>query len=391
MMDVLVLLSDEAAVGLRAALLERGAKVHLAGDGGAAARRCVNEPPEVAVLELTQVSEADRRSIALAGARPDGPAIVLVRPEGDETPLADLVPGVVPFDVLRAPVASRRLAMVVRRAATHARVAHDRRRWEAAETAFDRELEEEVRGLERTLAATRATPGVRRRLAIALPERIGELMRALRGRIAAVLEMKLPIDPSCVAALEDAVTAADRLLRMSLDLRDAALAEAGALTPAWQEVELEPLIGQVAASQARLAGDFQSRVVLEIEGALGSIVSDPELLARLLVNLVERAVRQSRRGLVTVHACRTGHLVRLAVRDTGTVVPNDLEGRLFESTTRLLPGGSVFHRGMGLPFCRAATIALGGRIDVKAHSGSGSSFDVTLDDRKAAGALRRVA
>jgi signal transduction histidine kinase len=114
----------------------------------------------------------------------------------------------------------------------------------------------------------------------------------------------------------------------------------------------------------------------------GEAVFDPALLARVLQNLVDNAVKYSPRSEpIRVELRRAGEGVRLVVEDRGRgVAPEDRE-RIFASWVRLeapaVRAAPPSH-GIGLAFCRHAVEAHGGRVFVEAAEPRGARFVVEL-------------
>ncbi len=95
------------------------------------------------------------------------------------------------------------------------------------------------------------------------------------------------------------------------------------------------------------------------------VTGDPEALRRMLVNLVDNAVRYAR-SQVTVAARRCDDAVLVTVTDDGDGIPPEHAERAFERFTtlddaRARPDGDVSGAGLGLAIVRATAHAHGGR------------------------------
>jgi signal transduction histidine kinase len=179
-------------------------------------------------------------------------------------------------------------------------------------------------------------------------------------------------------ALRSLRAAADELNRLVSNLLDVGPAEDGTLAVDRRELDLQALCHEVGqALEARLAQRQQELRVLE-PTPCGSVKADSDLIRRVLLNLVDNAIKQSPRGSV-ISVELSGHpdRVELAVRDQGVGVPEGSEERIFEKYVRLgnhAPGS----RGLGLTFCRLAAQAHGGKIWVERLTPQGSLFRVQL-------------
>jgi two-component system phosphate regulon sensor histidine kinase PhoR len=111
------------------------------------------------------------------------------------------------------------------------------------------------------------------------------------------------------------------------------------------------------------------------------IAGDEETLERLLLNLLENAIKYNREGgSVTVTLGHSGGELQLEVADTGIgVPPRDLR-RIFERFYRVDSGRSRDEggTGLGLAIVKHAAQLHGGRIEVTSELGHGSVFRVLL-------------
>lgn len=111
------------------------------------------------------------------------------------------------------------------------------------------------------------------------------------------------------------------------------------------------------------------------------VEADQEFLQRLLMNLVENAMKYSPAGSATqVEARSSGSAVRLEVRDQGQGIPEHMRGRIFEKFVRLHESGASIRSGsgLGLAFCQAVAEAHEGRIWVEDNTPHGSVFVLEL-------------
>ena len=138
----------------------------------------------------------------------------------------------------------------------------------------------------------------------------------------------------------------------------------------------------VRDSRALVAHDLKAR---QIEAAVNLssdpcvIIGDPVLLQQVLVNLIMNAVDAmaatppTRRYLTITTAVRAAD-VQLSVRDSGTGLPQDIDGTLFTPFVTTKPDGL----GVGLTIVRTIVEAHAGTIDAHNNSDGGATFTVTL-------------
>lgn len=121
------------------------------------------------------------------------------------------------------------------------------------------------------------------------------------------------------------------------------------------------------------------RLVVE-PGVPRLILSDPQRMRQILLNLVGNAIKFTERGEVRLRVSADASLITFHVEDTGMGISPAALLTLFEpfvqadsSTTRRF-GGS----GLGLSIVRRLVEAMGGRVSVESEVAVGSVFRVTL-------------
>jgi len=111
------------------------------------------------------------------------------------------------------------------------------------------------------------------------------------------------------------------------------------------------------------------------------IEADQEFLRRLLLNLLDNALKYSTRGCCTrLGAQRTEGGIRLEVRDQGRGIPEHMREQIFQKFVRLEDGqpGTRSSSGLGLAFCQLVAEAHQGRIWVEENPPQGSLFVLEL-------------
>lgn len=137
-------------------------------------------------------------------------------------------------------------------------------------------------------------------------------------------------------------------------------------------VDLAAFLSSQAASHADVAAAKQ--VTLSVRDAAGAAVLDPQVVGRILDNLLANAIRHAPAGgTVTLGAERAPGRLALVVRDTGPGVPPDLADRVFEPFVTGRPDGT----GLGLAIARELADAHGGRLCLRG-AGPGAVFVLEL-------------
>jgi signal transduction histidine kinase/ActR/RegA family two-component response regulator len=169
-------------------------------------------------------------------------------------------------------------------------------------------------------------------------------------------------------------------------LLDISRLDAGAIRVEWSDQDVIPLVSQIRETFLALAEERGIALELDITDAAAPLIArtDPELLRRILHNLVGNAIKFTSEGEVTIHVGRRqagiARQLFVAVRDTGPGIPADEQERVFEEFYQL--GNPERDRsrglGLGLAIVRRTAQLIAADIALESTPGIGSSFVVTL-------------
>ncbi|WP_192772633.1 sensor histidine kinase [Plantactinospora soyae] len=210
----------------------------------------------------------------------------------------------------------------------------------------------------------------------------------LRAPVTAIIGLaRLLVDPSSDPLtdeqrqqLELIRGSARDLLALVNDLLDLAKAESGTIEPAWSDIELRVVFGQLRATVAPLATRPEVELVVDDPEPPAVIRSDEILLTQILRNLLHNGLKFTSQGQVRMTAESDGSTWTLRVSDTGIGIPTELQERIFEEFYQV-PGKSSGGTGLGLPYARRLVTILGGTLHVESRFGEGSAFVVQLPVR----------
>jgi NtrC-family two-component system sensor histidine kinase KinB len=106
---------------------------------------------------------------------------------------------------------------------------------------------------------------------------------------------------------------------------------------------------------------------------------DVDMIRRVLINLLENAVKYTRAGdHIDVSVKMADDQLEVSVCDNGPGISEKDRERIFDKFFRLSGESRPKGLGLGLAFCRLAVEAHGGRIWVDSEEGKGSTFTFTL-------------
>src|SRR3989454_933457 len=113
-----------------------------------------------------------------------------------------------------------------------------------------------------------------------------------------------------------------------------------------------------------------------------TLKSDKSRLEQVLNNIILNAVDfvSANTGKIEISAENKNGKVLFTVKDNGTGIPKDKQGRLFTQFYQLDTSATRKHggSGLGLSICKGIVNALGGEIWVESDAGTGASFYFTI-------------
>jgi signal transduction histidine kinase len=142
-------------------------------------------------------------------------------------------------------------------------------------------------------------------------------------------------------------------------------------------------LAKVAAACLASAGAETGRSGLHVESSLGPapLLGDPDLITRLVANLVDNAVRHNvPGGSVQVSTARRDGRAVLSVANSGPAIPPDELARLLQPFQRLATtrGSDGDGHGLGLPIVRAIATAHGATLATRARPAGGMQVQVSF-------------
>jgi signal transduction histidine kinase/ActR/RegA family two-component response regulator len=246
-----------------------------------------------------------------------------------------------------------------------------RRRWQR-HTLHALDQAERLRRLQTELdAAQRNDSDKSRFLAIASHD-LRQPVHAL-GLFAATLHKRLHDSPDQALA-RNLMRSVDGLERSFNAMLDISRLDGGAVTPRPQTFPLRDVFRRLHmqyGGQAELAG-----LALRFSPGGKSVTSDPQLLERIVGNLVQNAIRYTTHGGVVVVARNTATHLNVEVWDTGCGITPENLPRIFDEFYQVGRGERDRSQGlgMGLAIVKRLVALLGHRLEVASAPGRGTMF-----------------
>lgn len=201
----------------------------------------------------------------------------------------------------------------------------------------------------------------------------------VQGYVSALADGTADDEATRQRALAGIQREAERMARLITALLELARLEAGL-------VPFKPVALDLAALARQVLADFDSshgaRLKDELPSSLPVVQADPTQMERVLVNLLENALRFTPPdGVVTVGgSVERDNCVSIWVQDTGPGIPPEALPHVFDRFYQADPSRSTGRvgSGLGLTIAREIVTRHGGTIAAEGHLGHGARFTITL-------------
>jgi signal transduction histidine kinase len=181
------------------------------------------------------------------------------------------------------------------------------------------------------------------------------------------------------AMIQLAQRSVEQISRMVKSLLDIERLEQGRALLNRQPTSLEPLLVGAVQLVQPMAEESEQTVCHEIAPKLPPIQVDSDMIQRVVMNLLENAIKHTPGGgSITLRARTIEDNVCISVSDTGPGIPRQFRDEIFDKFFRIKNSEAPNGVGLGLAFCRLAVEAHGGRIWVDSEAESGAVFTFTL-------------
>jgi two-component system phosphate regulon sensor histidine kinase PhoR len=207
-------------------------------------------------------------------------------------------------------------------------------------------------------------------------------LAAIRGYAETLRDGALDEPATARRFTERIVSQCRRLQELLEDLLTLSRLEGVAPALEREPVALVAVVHRAVELISAVAREKRVEIVVETgEEPLPPVLGDPDGLERLVLNLLDNAIKYNRpEGRITLRLSRTDGEAVLEVTDTGIGIPPEAIPRLFERFYRVDKGRAREEGGTGLGLAIVKHVAQthGGQVEVESRIGHGSTFRVRL-------------
>jgi two-component system, OmpR family, sensor histidine kinase KdpD len=224
----------------------------------------------------------------------------------------------------------------------------------------------------------RATERLERSLLNSISHDLRTPLSSIMGTLSSLRdEGNAPGDESRRELLDLALEEAERMNRFVGNLLDITRLEAGVLKIKKEPYDLQDLLGSCLASlESRMKG---RKVKIQVPPDLPLIPMDSVLMAQVLINLLENALKYSPPdGIIEVAGRLRENRVEIEVADQGPGIPQEFKNQIFNKFFRFKRAEEVGGTGLGLAISKGIVEAHEGKIWAENRPQGGFKIIFTL-------------
>ncbi len=171
-----------------------------------------------------------------------------------------------------------------------------------------------------------------------------------------------------------------RLLKLVNTLLDFSRIEAGRMDASYEPTDLSKLTSELASVFNSAFERAGLKLIVRCEEIGQPVYVDAEMWEKIVFNLLSNALKFTLVGEVEVSVRRVNGCAELAVKDTGTGIPEAELPHLFERFYRVkrAKGRTFEGTGIGLALIQELTKLHGGTVQASSTEGLGSKFTVNI-------------
>lgn len=244
------------------------------------------------------------------------------------------------------------------------------------------EVRELTRAFNSMMARVQASQRSQREFVANVSHEMKTPLTSIQGFAQALLDGTADSKEAQQKAAQVIYSESERMHRMVLDLLDLAKLDAGTADLKMSPVNVRALLKSISEKfmpQSRRAG---VNIELDIPEDLPPLIADGDRMAQVFTNLTDNALKFTPLGgKLTLRASIEMDRMQVSVTDTGAGIPEEDLPHIFQRFYQADParmGGEAHGAGLGLAIAYEIVAAHGGRINVRSHTGSGTTMEVIL-------------
>jgi signal transduction histidine kinase len=188
-------------------------------------------------------------------------------------------------------------------------------------------------------------------------------------------------NPELTKSFDELRSSTKKIFKLLEDLLDWALIQLGKMKYYPEKIDLLLIVNKTISLLKEKAAQKSIQIIVQIAYS-SSIFSDPEMIAIVLRNLLDNAIKFSNRGSKILISCQDidNNFARISVTDSGPGIDEYLEDKIFHIGQCYSGTGSLGEKGtgLGLILCRELVEKNGGKIWYKRGKKGGTTFFFTL-------------
>jgi len=179
-----------------------------------------------------------------------------------------------------------------------------------------------------------------------------------------------PLNPQQEEYVQAIVSGGNTLKNLVNDILDLALVESGALRLELERIDLNALIGDVAAHAREWAAKMGLSLEVNVPPQAGVFLADARRLRQIVFNLLSNAFKYTPRGgAITLSARIVGEDVQIAVADNGPGLPPEVKANVFERFSAKSNGARA-GAGLGLALVNRFLELHDGWVEIESEQGT---------------------
>lgn len=210
-------------------------------------------------------------------------------------------------------------------------------------------------------------------------------LNAVIGMCELLLASNLEKEPRFFA--ETAHNSAKLLLQLINDILDFSRIESGHLDEKPAEFDLRGMIRELQNMMLNSTSKKGLELFVNMDQEIADkVIGHPFYLRQVMINLVQNAIKFTDSGHISITASSIASspktsMVRIAVRDTGIGIPDEMQEQVFQRFTRLDSTDARQTSGTGLGLAIASRLVnfMGGRIELNSKANEGSEFHFSIE------------